>query len=66
MTMPSKPIVLTDDEIEDIRFCLASMADRDEKMADNFSGDVAGALLQQRDRFRELARKITSEPQGGV
>lgn len=51
---------LTSDEIEDIRFCLAQVAQADE---DKVVGDLpetrTRALVEQAERFRALARKLT-------
>lgn len=57
--MGSKYLYLTHEEIEDIRFALARVADHDEELAEKYKGDLCGLLLTQRDRFRALARKIT-------
>lgn len=57
--MNPKMVYLTPDELEDIRFALARVADHDEELADKYKSDLAGLLLAQRDRFRALAKKIS-------
>ena len=57
--MHPKMLYLTPDELEDIRFALARVADHDEELAEKYTGDLCGCLLAQRDRFRALAKKIS-------
>ena len=54
-------LILTSDEIEDIRFALGKVAQRDRDMADAAMGALDRALVEQADRFERLARKVTHQ-----
>ncbi len=51
---------LTDEQVEDIRFCLARLAELDEKAAETEPLLRSQALRDQCNRFRELARTVSS------
>ncbi len=54
-------ITLTQDEIEDIRFCLAQVAQQDEDWVQPDMPETrARALLDQCERLRVLARKLSA------
>ena len=60
--METKTVTMTQDEAEDIRFALARLADDDESRA-SFCGigsEMGRRLLEQAERFRALARKVTT------
>lgn len=60
-----KTLTLTDDEAEDVRFCLARVADQNEERAtketrpDLPSDPFPRVLMEQAERLRALARKVT-------
>jgi hypothetical protein len=61
--MDKTTITLSSDEIEDIRFCLARVAQENEDTAagDNIPAIRLRVLTEQADRFRRLAVKVTDQ-----
>ena len=60
--MDTKTITITNDEAEDIRFALGQLANEDTSKASALSksSDLRRALMEQADRFRQLAQKVSA------
>lgn len=56
-----RTLVLSEEEVEDLRYALARQADLNDHLADGAEGlNLGRALLEQARRFRKLAKKVTS------